>query len=227
MSVSGNNKKLVDWQRIDTVLLDMDGTLLDRHFDDYFWLRYVPENYALLHDMEIEEARRLVLAKFDRMEGTLAWCNLDYWSEVLDLDIPALKRKVDSLVAVHPHVVEFMEFCREIGKEVCLVTNAHRKTLEIKMARASLLPYCHQVVCAEEIGLAKEEAGFWPRLQERLAYAKQRTMLADDTERVLDAARAHGLGWLIHVARASSRAPVKPSPNYPSIQFFQELISKE
>ena len=27
----------MNWPTIKTVLLDMDGTLLDKHFDDYFW----------------------------------------------------------------------------------------------------------------------------------------------------------------------------------------------
>ena len=213
-----------DWAEIDTVLLDMDGTLLDRHFDDYFWHCYVPENYALAHDLEIEEARRQLRGKYDRQEGTLAWTNLDYWSEVLGLDIPELKRRVDALVMVHPHVIDFMVFCRDHGKDVCLVTNAHRKTLEIKMAKASLLSYCNRVICAEEIGVAKEEAEFWPRLQQRLGYDKGRTMLADDTERVLDAASLHGLALLIHIARASSRSPLRFSRKYPSIIYFKELL---
>ena len=34
------------WDDITWVLLDMDGTLLDKHFDDYFWETLVPEEYA-------------------------------------------------------------------------------------------------------------------------------------------------------------------------------------
>lgn len=216
---------MIDWQQIDTVLLDMDGTLLDRHFDDYFWHSYVPENYALLHDLEIDEARQHLRAAYDRRQGTLAWTNLDYWSEVLGLDIPALKRRVDALIAVHPHVEDFLRFCRERGKTTCLVTNAHHKTLAIKMARTALERYWDQVVCAEEIGLAKEEEEFWPRLEEHLGYTKSRTILVDDTERVLDAAGSHGLAHLIHVARPSSRSPVVFSAKYPSISYFHELIA--
>jgi FMN phosphatase YigB (HAD superfamily) len=32
----------LDWQEIKTVFLDLDGTLLDLHFDNHFWLEYVP-----------------------------------------------------------------------------------------------------------------------------------------------------------------------------------------
>ncbi|ADH86682.1 HAD family hydrolase [Desulfurivibrio alkaliphilus] len=214
----------IDWQAIGTVLLDLDGTLLDRHFDDYFWHCYVPENYALIHNLDIDEARRRLVAKFDQLQGTLAWADLDHWSQELGMDIPALKRRVDALIAVHPHVVEFLLFCRRLKKQIYLVTNAHHKTLAIKLGKTSLAGYWDQVVCAEEIGLAKEETDFWPRLERSLNYDKERTMLVDDTERVLDAANTHGLGQLIHVARASSRAPRIYSRKYPSIIYFSELI---
>ncbi|MDF1613950.1 HAD family hydrolase [Desulfurivibrio dismutans] len=217
-------KPQIDWHQISTVLLDLDGTLLDRHFDDYFWHCFVPENYALIHNLEIDEARRRLIAKFDERQGTLAWADLDHWSQVLEMDIPELKRQVDALIDIHPHVVEFLMFCRRKGKRVYLVTNAHHKTLAIKLKKAALTDYWEQVVCAEEIGLAKEEAEFWPRLERYLSYDKDRTMLVDDTERVLDAACAHGLGQLVHVARPSSRAAQRFSTQYPSIVYFSELM---
>ena len=217
----------LDWRWIDTVLLDMDGTLLDRHFDDYFWHSYVPENYALLHDLELDESRERLRASYDSCEGTLKWADLDYWTEVLGLDIPALKRRIDVLVAIHPHVEEFLRFCREQGKRTCLVTNAHHKTFSIKMAKVGLEHYWDRVVCAEELGVAKEEEAFWPHLQQHLGYDKGRTMLVDDTERVLDVAARHGLAQLIHVARPSSRGGARFSANYPSIEYFKELMPSE
>ena len=40
-----NNLKL-NWDNIDTVLLDLDGTLLDLNFDLEFWLEYIPKVYS-------------------------------------------------------------------------------------------------------------------------------------------------------------------------------------
>ena len=33
---------MLNWSKIDTVLLDMDGTLLDLHYDSHFWLNVIP-----------------------------------------------------------------------------------------------------------------------------------------------------------------------------------------
>ena len=214
----------IDWATIDTVLLDMDGTLLDRHFDDYFWEHYVPEQYAALHNLDLAHARVELLAKYKGHEGTLAWTDLDFWSDQLGLDIPVLKLEVDHLIDVHPYVPDFLRFCREIGKKVYLVTNAHGKTLDIKMNKTALAGFFDRIICAEEVGLAKEVPEFWVRLERMLGYRKERTMLGDDTEKVLISAAEYGMGYLIYVARPSSQKPISYSARFPSIVYFKELI---
>ena len=37
---------MINWPQIDTVFLDMDGTLLDLHFDNHFWREHMPRRYA-------------------------------------------------------------------------------------------------------------------------------------------------------------------------------------
>lgn len=213
------------WSDIDTVLLDMDGTLLDRHFDDYFWEHYVPEQYAAKNCLTLDAAKTALLAKYKGQEGTLAWTDLDYWSDRLGLDIPLLKMEVDHLIAVHPYVPDFLRFCRAINKRVHLVTNAHSKTLDIKMNKTALAGHFDRIICAEEVGLAKEVPEFWQRLEKLLGFQKERTLLADDTERVLVSAEQYGMGTLVYVARPSSRSPVAYSARFPSIVYFKELIT--
>ncbi len=214
----------VDWNKIDTVLLDMDGTLLDRHFDDYFWEHYVPEVYARQNNMDIEAAKKKLLAMFKSREGTLDWTDLDYWSRELGLDIPALKIKINHLIAVHPYVKEFLHWIKEQGKGIFLVTNAHSKTLAIKMEKTALAGYFDRTICAEEVGMAKEDPAFWPRLAEVLDIDLARSFLGEDSERILESAAEHDFGGLIFVAKPSSMGPVHYSARFPSIVFFNELI---
>ncbi len=99
------------WQDITWVLLDMDGTLLDKHFDDYFWESLVPEQYALRQGLALADARDLVFARYKKQEGTLNWTDIDFWSRELDLDIPALKEGIRHLIEVHPDTEAFLDFC--------------------------------------------------------------------------------------------------------------------
>ncbi|MBU0663677.1 MAG: HAD hydrolase-like protein [Proteobacteria bacterium] len=212
------------WGQIDTVLLDMDGTLLDKYFDDFFWEEYVPKIFGEQNQMSSEQARKELLKRYQRVESTLQWTDLDYWSEQLQLDIPELKCKVDHLIQVHPFVIDFLQFIRKIGKKVHLVTNAHSKTLEIKMRKTALGGWFDRIVCAEEVGEAKEQPAFWDKLEGMLNYDRKRTLLADDTAKVLRSARVYEMGFLIFVARPSSRLPIRYSEEFPSIVTFDELI---
>ncbi len=214
----------ISWDAIDTVMLDMDGTLLDKHFDDYFWEVYVPEHYSLLYDISLKEARKELLARYQQVENTLQWTDLEYWSHELGLDIPELKMRINHLIGVHPYVVEFLEFCLSARKNLYLITNAHSKTLSIKLEKTAIGSWFDRVICAEEVGLAKEDPQFWHKLQKMMGYDPNKTLLADDTEKVLNSADAYGIAHLIYVARSSSRQPVVYSEKYPSIDYFKELM---
>ncbi len=214
----------VNWSEIDTVLLDMDGTLLDKHFDDYFWEEHIPEVYAKQNNISIFTAEDELLAKYKEEEGSLQWTDLDFWSEKLDLDIEKLKEEMDHMINVHPYVVEFLDYCRSMGKKIMLVTNAHPKTLKIKMNKTKLSEYFDEVICADEIGLAKEQDGFWQQLNEKYAFDKERTLLADDNDGVLASGERYGLKSLIHVSKSSTMLPVAHSKKFPSIIFFKELM---
>ena len=47
---------MVAWSEIDTVMFDMDGTLLDLHFDNFFWLKLVPEHFSKQHGVSEKQA---------------------------------------------------------------------------------------------------------------------------------------------------------------------------
>jgi HAD superfamily hydrolase (TIGR01509 family) len=214
----------VDWDAVDTVMLDMDGTLLDKHFDDYFWEVYLPEHYSLLHDMPVDKAAQELLERYRQAENSLQWSDISHWSRELQIDIPELKLRISHLIAVHPHVPDFLAFCRQQGKRLYLVTNAHPQTLDIKLNQADIGVWFDRLICADEVGFAKEEPQFWTRLQDMLGFVPQRSLFADDTEKVLRAADDFGIAWLIHIAKASSRKTVRYAEHYSSIDDFAELM---
>jgi len=212
------------WQEIDAVFLDMDGTLLDKHYDDYFWEQYVPETYARQNSLDPDEARRQLLAIYRSVENTLLWTDLDYWSGRLNLDIAALKREICHLVNIHPHVLDFFSYMHHIGKKLYLITNAHPKALQVKMDKVKLEKWFERLICSQEVGAAKEQPEFWQKLQTHLPYDKTRTLFADDTEKVLHSAAEYGIHHLIHIAKPSSRLLPRHSLRFPSILTFQELM---
>lgn len=215
------------WQEIETVLLDLDGTLLDKHFDDYFWEQYVPEHYSLLHDISIEEAKKQLLSRYEHVKNTLDWADLNFWSRELGMDLQELKLRINHLIGVHPYVVEFLEYCITCRKKLYLITNAHSSTLSIKLEKTAIGPWFDRIVCAEEVGLAKEEPLFWERLEGMLHFDKTSSLLVDDNETVLFSAEKYGLAHLLFVARPSSRQRVQYSCHFPSIEYFKELLPKK
>jgi len=53
---------MIPWGDINTVFLDMDGTLLDLNFDNHFWLEHVPQRYAEARGLEPAAAKVELLA---------------------------------------------------------------------------------------------------------------------------------------------------------------------
>ncbi len=218
---------MIDWNQIDSVLLDLDGTLLDLHFDNFFWLEHVPRRYAERTGCSLEAAKRELTERTRSVEGTLEWYCVDYWSQQLGLDIALLKAEVDHLIAVHPHVVDFLRLMRRIDKRVVLVTNAHQKALSLKMERTKLQGYFDAVITSHELGLPKEEPEFWSRLQRVEPFDKTRTLFVDDSRPVLESARDYGMGWLLRVLRPDTRGPVRPSDGFKAIHDFSEILPND
>lgn len=212
------------WQKIDTVLLDMDGTLLDRHFDDYFWEQYLPEHYSLLHNLPFATAKEELLARYHQAKDSLDWADLDFWSEQLGFDLAELKSRIASLIRIRPHVIEFLHFCRQQGKMLYLVTNAHNKSLRLKLQQSGIGPLLDQIVCAEEIGWAKEEAAFWPAMNQCLPFDRKRSLLIDDSETVLARAFDYGIRHLRLIARPNSRQDSAISSRFEILTDFRDLF---
>jgi putative hydrolase of the HAD superfamily len=216
---------MVDWEAIETVLLDMDGTLLDLYFDNYFWREYLPVKWGEQHACAPEQAKQHLTPRFERNVGTLSWYCVDYWSAELEIDVMALKNDIVHLIQTRPHAVEFLEFLRGAGKHVIMVTNCHEKLIDLKMRITRIEGYFHEIVCAHSLGVPKEEAAFWIKLRERLAFMPDKTVLIDDNLTVLRTARAHGIEHLLTIAQPDSRGEARDTAEFTAVQSFRQLIT--
>lgn len=188
-----------DWREIDTVLLDLDGTLLDQAYDNHIWRDLVPQRFAVARSMELHTAYAEIARLFAERSGTLDWYSIEYWSDTLGIDIGALHREVRSHVAWLPGAREFLATMRARGKRTVLLTNSHPVALAVKHEESGVLDHLDAAATSHEFGAPKENAQFWHAARARFGFDPARSLFADDNSKMLAAARAAGVRWVYGV----------------------------
>ncbi|HAW92988.1 MULTISPECIES: GMP/IMP nucleotidase [unclassified Arsukibacterium] len=215
---------MLDWAQIDTVLLDMDGTLLDLHFDNYFWLEHLPKRWAEISGISLAEAKSQLQSEYAELNGKLQWYCLDYWGERLQLPITELKREVMDKIQMRPDVPPFLTALKQSGREVVLVTNAHPGSLSLKLERTDLAKYIDTLISTHEFGVTKESWALWQKLQQRLGFDNEKTLFVDDSLPILTAAQNFGIKHLLAVANPDSQQQTRSIDQFPAITDYTPLL---
>lgn len=216
---------MINWSHVDTVLLDMDGTLLDLAFDNYFWQAYVPMKYAEEKGISKAEGFAKVAQWTGQHYGTLNWYSVSFWSQELGLDVAQLKHELAHQVAVRPGAEQFLQALQQTDKEVLLVTNADPVALDIKMEATALEPYFHALYSSHTFGAAKEHENFWHSLRKQHDFNPEKTLFIDDNAHVLDAAKDYGIQHLASIHQPDSGLPAKTDTlPYFGIRRFAEVL---
>lgn len=215
---------MIDWTQIDTVLLDMDGTLLDLNFDNYFWLEYLPERYAQEFQVDADEAREMIHDKTRALEGTLEWYSTTYWTEALGIDVVALKHEVRHRVTEMPFCHEFLDQLKDANKDIVMVTNAHHDSLNLKMDKTGLAHKFDRLITVHEFSKPKEDIACWDEVQKIHPFERTRTLLVDDNLNVLKSAERYGIANLLAIYKPDSQAPIKDVEHFQAIHSFDEIL---
>ena len=219
----------IPWSTIDTVLLDMDGTLLDLRFDNWFWLEVIPRRYAAANGLSVSAAAALLAPKFRALRGTMRWYCIDHWSRELGLDIGLIKREdvARRQVEYLPGAERFLRALRERGKRLVLVTNSHPTTLAIKNEQVGLAGYFDACYSTHAFGVPKEDPAFWPLLRAKEPFVTEHTLFVDDSVPVLATAAAFGIAWLRAVRRPDSGLPPQDTGRFVAVDRVADLLDDD
>ena len=207
-----------------TLMLDMDGTLLDLAFDNYMWKDLVPRRYALANNLAFEDARDLLMSKYEAVQGDLEWYCLDHWCDRLGFDVVQLHYDVSHRIGYLPGALNFLRQIRDRDVRVLLVTNAHPDTLALKDAITGLGDYFEGLHSSHDYGHAKESQQFWNALQDDVGFDPETTLFVDDSPAVLESAKQYGIGMLLTVTHPDTTAPVIQESEFKGVERVADML---
>lgn len=218
-----NPKTLLE--NCDTLMLDMDGTVLDLAFDNYVWQQLIPQKYAEQTGISPDDAREFLYSKYRSVRGKLDWYCVDHWSEQTGLDIIAIHREANERIGYLPGAKQFLESVSRLDLRLLLVTNSHRDTLAVKTEVTGVADYFDHIYTSHDIGYAKEDQPFWQAVQDAETFDPERTLFIDDNAAVLRSAKQFGVERLLTVTRPDTSAPVKDNGEFAGVEGVIDLLA--
>ncbi len=215
---------LLPWHKIETVLLDMDGTLLDLHFDTQFWLHHIPKKLSEQTGKPIEQCYEEMQVELTKVQGRIQWYCLDYWANLLSIDIMAAKRELMHLISMREDSVPFLDALKASGRRVVLVTNAHPGSLSLKIEKTQLDEHIDTLISTHQFGVSKEWQSLWQQLHDHLDFNPATTLFVDDSERILDAAKEFGIAYTLGITNPDSKLPDIEIKGHPHTNSYHDLL---
>lgn len=214
----------INWQHIDTVILDLDGTLIDLYFDHHFWKNIVPQAYADKFHLHLEESRRALKQRYDELEHSKAWYCLDFWAEELNLPLRDLYEAQGPSLVVRADVAPFLQAVNKMNKQVMLLTDSNQFSLDMKLKFCRFEQHFDLLLSSHQFGAPKIEQPLWHNLQQQHYFDPTRTLFIDDTELVLDSAKQFGIAYTIGVENPDSTLPDKVFARHFSVKNYRTLV---
>ncbi|MCE0557378.1 MULTISPECIES: GMP/IMP nucleotidase [unclassified Motilimonas] len=215
---------MLNWQEIDTVLLDMDGTLLDLHYDNQLWNHIVPQAYADHQQISLPQAKQIMAQKYQDVADSMHWYCYDFWTQTLELDIYQLQHQVADKINWRQDAQLFLKQLIKANKARHILTNAHPEGVRLKNEYTGLVAFFDSCISTHEYGQPKEEQQLWHKVQQRIGFDPARTLFIDDNELILDAAKTFGIKHLIAIDLPDSQLGKKTFHRHQAISHFSEIM---
>ena len=207
-----------------TLMLDMDGTILDLAYDSHIWLKLIPSIYADNMNISIDDASSILQKKVSKMGSSLKWYCIDHWSELLGIDILRVHELEKDKIRYLPGAESFLKKVIKTEIRVILVTNSHRDTLNLKIRETGLDKYFNDIYISHDFDAPKEDQLFWKRFQSVENFEKNKTIFVDDNVSVLKSAKKFGLGSLIQILYPDSDSAEIKKSQFMGIHNLKQLL---
>lgn len=215
---------LLPWHQIETVLLDMDGTLLDLNFDNKFWLELIPQKLAKRSGKSVSESTQEFMQACEEVKGKLEWYCLDYWADRLQMDILDAKQELKHMIQLRQDCIPFLDALKQSGREIALVTNAHPDALSLKIEQTQLDAHIDTLISTHQFGVSKESQRLWHALESHLGFDKTHTLFVDDSQVILDAAKTFGIAYTLGITNPDSGKPENKIHGHTHTNNYHDLI---
>lgn len=202
----------------------MDGTLLDLHFDNQFWVHHIPKKLALKSGKSLQECYQKMSDEYEQVNGQLQWYCLDYWAQRLQIDIMEAKRELDHLITMREDSIPFLDALKASERKVVLVTNAHPDSLSLKVEKTKLDDHIDTLISTHQFGVSKESQSLWKQLHEFVGFNPDTTLFVDDSERILDAAKQYGIAFTLGISNPDSQLPDTEFSNHLYTNNYLDLL---
>ena len=213
----------IPWDKIKTILLDMDGTLLDLNYDNHVWNHALPEAYAKEHSINLEDARSALITHMQEIHGTIDFYSFNYWTAYTKLDIVELHRGYTELIEFRPGAKAFLNWAKRSNKTTIIATNAHPDSIKIKDEASNISSLVDHVVSSHQYACPKENSSFWQNLKEDYDIDEKKSIFIDDNAPVLDSSKNFGIAYNLIVSRPDSQKPKKTGLPYPAFDHYADI----
>jgi len=180
-------------QRIDAVVFDMDGVLLDSE----------PLHFITVNELLAEEGGVLELAEYLGYVGTTledTWADLvgrfrlersfEYYRERYDAEI--LRHYRDSAVLL-PGAAWLVEELLRRGTRLAVASSSRSKWVEVCLAKLGLLNKFHAIVTGDMVTQGKPDPEIYLKAAAALGFAPERCLAIEDAPKGVQSAHRAGM----------------------------------